>query len=104
MFTRLGGIDRLALVGFPAKQTIEIVAGDGPIGAAVLEQEARQRSLHQSVLIPLGMGAHEFPHGVIEIFGELIDDTDEGGGVLWGLLGWGWFWQGAHAALLWMTP
>lgn len=63
------------------------MASDGPVGAAVLKQEASQGGLHQPVLIPLGMGAHEFPHRVIEIFGELVDDTDIGRRVLRGLVG-----------------
>jgi hypothetical protein len=51
------------------------MAADGPVLAAVLEKEARKRCLQQAVLVPVGMAADEFPHRLVQILRELIDDS-----------------------------
>lgn len=43
-----------------------------PLAAALLEQEARQRHLHQPVLIPLRMGLHEGAHGFVEVLWKFV--------------------------------
>ena len=71
-----------AWLGDALEQTIQVMACHGPVAAAVLEQKARQCGMHQAVLIPLGMGAHEAAHGLVEILGKFIDDAHVVGGVL----------------------
>ena len=51
------------------------MAAHGPVLAAVLEQEARKRGLQQAVLVPVGMAADEFPHRLVQVLRELIDDA-----------------------------
>ena len=41
----------------------------------MLEQEARKRCLQQAVLVPVGMAADEFPHRLVQVLRELIDDA-----------------------------
>ena len=67
---RPGRSSRIAL-----EQTIEVVAAHGPVLAAVLEQEACKRCLQQAVLVPVGMAADEFPHRLVQVLRELIDDA-----------------------------
>jgi hypothetical protein len=67
------------------EQTVEVVAAHGPVLAAVLEQEARKRCLQQAVLVSIGMAADEFPHRLVQILRELIDDAHVDRQVAWDL-------------------
>jgi len=61
---------------------MQVIASHSPFTATMRKEEARQRGLHEAVLIPFGVILDEHPHGLEEIFGELVFHTDAGGGVI----------------------